>query len=199
MPESYHPSILAELSAAQRAAIWQDKITHSLHSREWTTEQSDLIAELYSVITPDLFTMTAENPEDLPAMLAWLDDWGMRASLVIGFEDVRNIASNVYNLPPEPAPIVTVEADLRECYSALVDQLLSEPGNTTDPSAQNQPWCTCHAFGFASCRLGERCLPVDCVQSPTGCGWFQLMPCRARCGYVQAVEPVPVPAGGSGD
>ncbi len=196
MPENYHPPILAELSAEQRATIWQDKIAHTLNARDWTSEQADLIAELYSVVTPGLFTMTTEHPEDLPAMLAWLDDWGARASEVIGFEDIRNMATNLYNLPSEPAPIVNVDAELPESYSALVEELLSEPENATDPNAQDQVWCTCHAFGFASCRLGESCLPVECVYRPTGCGWFQLMSCRARCGYVMAVAPDPVPAGG---
>lgn len=199
MPQNYHARILAELTPEQRATIWQDKFTHALGAREWTSEQADLITELYSVVMPALFRITTNHPENLPATLAWIDDWGMRASIVIGFEDVRNIASNVYNLPPEPVTIVSVEADLPECYSALVDDLLSEPSSTADPNARNQPWCTCHAFGFASCRLGERCLPVEGAYTPTGCGWFQLMSCRARCGYVQAVEPVPVPAGGSGD
>ena len=187
LPENYHANILDHMTAQQRADVWREKIDQALNSRTWTQEQQALITEFYQATTADIFLVPTEHPEELPGLKAWANDWAQRASQVIGVDDVRHIAMDLYDLPPEVAPIVSEAEAIPDYGTEVIDGII---GGNQSLTSQTSPRCTCNATGWFSCSVGQACLASTCANRPTGCGPWKIMPCFASCGYRNPVNPV---------
>jgi len=186
LPQNYHAPILARLTAEQRAEIWREKIDQALNSRTWTEEQRTLISEFYQATIAAVFLVPTEHPEQLPGLKAWADDWARRASQVIGVDDVRHIAMDLYNLPPEVAPIVSEAEAIPDYGSEVIDGII---GGDQSVQSQAAVRCTCNAMGWFSCPIYMACLGSSCAATLTGCGPWGILGCFASCGYCSPAIP----------
>jgi hypothetical protein len=91
IPIEYRLTVYERLPSSTKAAIWQDKVTQVLRSRDWTLEQTSILLDLLSVATDATFINTPESKADFRA---WTLDWNARAKSVLTASDIRRIVKS---------------------------------------------------------------------------------------------------------
>lgn len=165
LPHEQCVAIYSCLTDTLKADIWKDRMEAATETGI-NGKKQDVLMELAGLITPEMF-----KSEHYDSLDQQVQEWLPRA-----YE--------------------AFEGDTGTVVRMLI--YLDEPG-TTQPTvtkkandADTMPECDCSIpVDLCKWRLGGNnnvCGGLNCVPTPTGCGWFWLLPCDALCAPPQKAK-----------
>ena len=142
----------------EKFKIWDDKIDNILEKNDITKEQSDLIYELKSRLSINLFKDIKSNDEKEIFKTIFLKNF-LKKSINVFSEDF--IYDNFYSI------------------SSNINYIAA-PG---EPDEGELPGCTCNRGSIWSCvGASFECKSTNkCSDTTTGCGFFTMFECNGRC------------------
>lgn len=149
---SLQNEIFSSLSPEQKANVWSDKMNQVTNLKIWSTKQINLISEIMSFITPNLYI---KGSFEYNNFVDFEKNWKLKAQSHFPKITLQHMLTSYNNLPPNGVPQYEPWSEAGDCECSVAHD-----------------WCSGNT---------ESCQTCVCGGTSWGCGAFCVFSCDGMC------------------